>query len=365
MKKFFAALGALAIVGMVAVGCQGQKTPNNKPTDDGSITVKQSGKEVTALTLNVGDKVEITTNAASAADGALVVIAKPAGFTVTSSDEKVVAASNTALEAKAIGQAKVTFTAGKAKVEVAVTVEDGGETIKKENYYGIEDAKEGWKKDVYVPTSLPFAQMKKWEPIVKKAMSSANGFDWEVMDLKEDADKAFGFKAPKGSKQHYFLGVIYTHTVTGDGIVNVNIYTGYGLLSKTPTDADQFITKAKDAGILKKNAQRFGNFSELQGQSCKVDAEWKEQDLNFGAGPKKFQIKQMSQIFLDQTRNIILLYRWAVIKDMAPYDAKFAGIPAVDEELFLFENNKSKNMLKSLKMVNGDLRENHIAILRK
>ena len=104
MKKFFAALGALAIVGMVAVGCQGKDTPP-KPTDDGSITVKQSGKEVTALTLNVGDKVEITTNAASAADGALVVVAKPSNFTVTSSDAKVVAASNTALEAKAAGEA--------------------------------------------------------------------------------------------------------------------------------------------------------------------------------------------------------------------------------------------------------------------
>lgn len=72
--------------------------------------------------MSVGDKVAITTNAASAADGALVVVAKPAGFTVTSSDQNVVAASNTALEAKAAGTAKVTFTSGKAKVEVAVTV---------------------------------------------------------------------------------------------------------------------------------------------------------------------------------------------------------------------------------------------------
>lgn len=105
MKKFFAALGALAIVGMVAVGCKGKD-----PKVEDSITVKQRGKDVTALTMSVGDKVAITTNAASAADGALVVVAKPAGFTVTSSDQNVVAASNTALEAKAAGTAKVTFT---------------------------------------------------------------------------------------------------------------------------------------------------------------------------------------------------------------------------------------------------------------
>ena len=356
MKKFFAALGALAIVGMVAVGCEGKQ-----PKVEDSITVKQSGKDVTALTLNIGDKVAIATNAASAPNDALIVVAKPTGFTVTSSDQNVVAASNTALEAKAAGNAKVTFTAGKAKVEVAVTVEDGGESIKNENYYGII-SEDGQKKDIYIPSSLPFAQMKKWEPIVKKAMS-ANGLDWEVWDLKEDAANASGFKAPKDSKQHYFRGVVYSHS--GVELVNVNVFSGYGLLSKDPADADELITKFKDAGVLKQYAQKFGNFSEVQGQSCKVDAEWKDKDLNFGAGPKKFQIKQMNQIFLDQTRNIILLYRWEVIKDMAPYNAKFAGIPAVDEELFLFDNKENKNMLKSLKMVNGDLRENHIAILRK
>jgi len=43
----------------------------------------------------------------------------------------------------------------------------------------------------------------------------------------------------------------------------------------------------------------------------------------------------------------------------------YGAHPAVDEELFLFDNKENKNMLKSLKMVNGDLRENHIAILRK
>ena len=78
MKKFCAALGALAIVGMVAVGCEGKQ-----PKVEDSITVKQSGKDVTALTLNIGDKVAIATNAASAPNDALIVVAKPSGFTVT------------------------------------------------------------------------------------------------------------------------------------------------------------------------------------------------------------------------------------------------------------------------------------------
>ena len=336
MKKFFAALGALAIVGMVAVGCQGKNTPD-KPTDDGSITVKQSGKEVTALTLNVGDKVEITTNAASAADGALVVVAKVAG------------------------NAKVTFTAGKAKVEVAVTVEDGGERIKNENYYGII-SEDGQKKDIYIPSTLPFSQMSKWEPIVKKAMS-ANGLDWEVWDLKEDAANAFGFKAPKDSKQHYFRGVVYTHS--GVKLLNVNVFSGYGLLSKNPADADELITQFKDAGVLKKYAEMFGNFKEIDKQECTVEPNWTDTDLNFGNGAKKFKMKKMHQLFLDPARNIILLYRWEVVKDMAPYDAKLAGIPAVNQELFLFENADAQSMLKSLKMVNGDFSSNHIAIFRK
>ena len=356
MKKFFAALGALAIVGMVAVGCQGKE-----PKVEDSITVKQSGKDVTALTMSVGDKVTITTNAASAADGALVVVAKPASFTVTSSDAKVVAASNTALEAKATGNAKVTFTAGKAKVEVAVTVEDGGERIKNENYYGII-SEDGQKKDIYIPSTLPFSQMSKWEPIVKKAMS-ANGLDWEVWDLKEDAANAFGFKAPKDSKQHYFRGVVYTHS--GVKLLNVNVFSGYGLLSKNPADADELITQFKDAGVLKKYAEMFGNFKEIDKQECTVEPNWTDTDLNFGNGAKKFKMKKMHQLFLDPARNIILLYRWEVVKDMAPYDAKLAGIPAVNQELFLFENADAQSMLKSLKMANGDFSSNHIAIFRK
>ena len=44
MKKFFAALGALAIVGMVAVGCEGKQ-----PKVEDSITVKQSERMLLLL----------------------------------------------------------------------------------------------------------------------------------------------------------------------------------------------------------------------------------------------------------------------------------------------------------------------------
>ena len=207
MKKFFAALGALAIVGMVAVGCQGKNTPDNKTTDDGSITVKQSGKEVTALTLNVGDKVEITTNAASAADGALVVVAKPSNFTVTSSDAKVVAASNTALEAKAAGEAKVTFAVGKAKVEVAVTVKKAEEvTFNPNNFLG---------KEIYVPSDKKFAVMKTWKAELLKAYETSN-YKFSAFKDDQNSEQTFLFVAKEGVQTTMEV-LVFVHTPSQGG----------------------------------------------------------------------------------------------------------------------------------------------------
>ena len=184
MKKFFAALGALVIVGMVAVGCEGKQ-----PKVEDSITVKQSGKDVTALTMSVGDKVTITTNAASAADGALVVVAKPAGFTVTSSDQNIVAASNTALEAKATGQAKVTFTSGKAKVEVAVTVKKGEDvTFDPNNFLG---------KEIYVPSDKKFQVMKTWKAELLKAYETSK-YKFSAFKDDQNSEKTFLFLAKEG-----------------------------------------------------------------------------------------------------------------------------------------------------------------------
>ena len=213
MKKFFAALGALAIVGMVAVGCEGKQ-----PKVEDSITVKQSGKDVTALTMSVGDKVAITTNAASAADGALVVVAKPAGFTVTSSDQNVVAASNTALEAKAAGNAKVTFTAGKAKVEVAVTVKKAEDvTFDPKNFLG---------KEIYIPSDKKFEMMKDWKAELLKAYGSIN---WEFTAYNDDknSERTYLFVAKDGVQS--VLGrVTFVHNPTS-GPKFISAEAGYQL----------------------------------------------------------------------------------------------------------------------------------------
>lgn len=213
MKKFFAALGALAIVGMVAVGCEGKQ-----PKVEDSITVKQSGKDVTALTMSVGDKVAITTNAASAADGALVVVAKPAGFTVTSSDQNVVAASNTALEAKAAGTAKVTFTSGKAKVEVAVTVKKGEDvTFDPKNFLG---------KEIYIPSDKKFEMMKDWKAELLKAYGSIN-WEFTAYDDDKNSERTYLFVAKEGVQS--VLGrVTFVHNPTS-GPKFISAEAGYQL----------------------------------------------------------------------------------------------------------------------------------------
>lgn len=222
MKKFFAALGALAIVGMVAVGCEGKQ-----PKVEDSITVKQSGKDVTALTLNIGDKVAIATNAASAPNDALIVVAKPSGFTVTSSDQNVVAASNTALEAKAAGNAKVTFTAGKAKVEVAVTVKKGEDvTFDPKNFLG---------KEIYIPSDKKFEMMKDWKAELLKAYGSIN---WEFTAYNDD----------KNSERTYLF-------VAKDGVQSV---LGRVTFVHNPTSGPKFISAEAgyQLGFWKKDTQK-------------------------------------------------------------------------------------------------------------
>ena len=242
MKKFFAALSALAIVGMVAVGCEGKQ-----PKVEDSITVKQSGKDVTALTMSVGDKVAITTNAASAADGALVVVAKPAGFTVTSSDQNVVAASNTALEAKAAGNAKVTFTAGKAKVEVAVTVKKAEDvTFDPKNFLG---------KEIYIPSDKKFEMMKDWKAELLKAYGSIN---WEFTAYDDD----------KNSERTYLF-------VAKDGVQSV---LGRVTFVHNPTSGPKFISAEAgyQLGFWKKDTQK--NLLDLFGfvDNQKLDAKLKD-----------------------------------------------------------------------------------------
>ena len=283
MKKFFAALGALAIVGMVAVGCEGKQ-----PKVEDSITVKQSGKDVTALTLNIGDKVAIATNAASAPNDALIVVAKPSGFTVTSSDQNVVAASNTALEAKAAGNAKVTFTAGKAKHEISVQVKEGkgGEDIKDENYYGmkLENEKLVSAPTIYIPTSLKFSEMKDWKPWEPRVMSNSI----------------------------------------------------YGVADKQ--DADAYVKKLKPVA----------DFSALMGKNWRAVGEqkesgWQNKNMNFGNGVKTYEQKIIEQYFVDENRGIVMVLFYTILKDMANASAQYAGCPASAFDFVFIESPKSQS----------------------
>lgn len=339
MKKFFAALGALAIVGMVAVGCQGQKTPN-KPTDDGSITVKQSGKEVTALTLNVGDKVEITTNAASAADGALVVVAKPSNFTVTSSDAKVVAASNTALEAKAAGEAKVTFAVGKAKVEVAVTVQEGGETIKDENYYGMKTENERLVSapTIYIPTSLKFSQMKDWKSLVTKAMT-AKGWIVKNPDLGSGY-AAYGFKDPSEDNVFFFGSIWYFYEGQPEG--------GKPWNPRVMSNSIYSVVEKQDADAFVNNLKPVAEYAPLMGKNWEAVGEqkvsgWQNKDMNFGNGKKAYEQQTIEQYFVDKNRGIVMVLYYTVIKDMANAGAQYAGRPAFTLDFVFIETPKSES----------------------
>ena len=337
MKKFFAALGALAIVGMVAVGCEGKQ-----PKVEDSITVKQSGKDVTALTMSVGDKVAITTNAASAADGALVVVAKPAGFTVTSSDQNVVAASNTALEAKAAGNAKVTFTAGKAKHQISVQVKEGkgGEDIKDENYYGmkLENEKLVSAPTIYIPTSLKFSEMKDWKNIVTKAMTAKG---WKVNDPDLGSGySAYGFKDPSETRTLFFSSIWYFYEgKTEDGkpweprVMSNSIY---GVADKQ--DADAYVKKLKPVA----------DFSALMGKNWRAVGEqkesgWQNKNMNFGNGVKTYEQKIIEQYFVDENRGIVMVLFYTILKDMANASAQYAGCPASAFDFVFIESPKSQS----------------------
>ena len=262
MKKFFAALGALAIVGMVAVGCEGKQ-----PKVEDSITVKQSGKDVTALTMSVGDKVTITTNAASAADGALVVVAKPAGFTVTSSDQNIVAASNTALEAKAAGTAKVTFTSGKAKVEVAVTVKKGEDvTFDPKNFLG---------KEIYIPSDKKFEMMKDWKAELLKAYGSIN-WEFTAYSNDKDSERTYLFVVKAGYQLGFWKEETQKALLDLFGFVD-NQKLGAKLQDETPAAGGENKARGLDAIMFMKkqkgeNGQEYEHvtlqISELQSKSA-------------------------------------------------------------------------------------------------
>ncbi len=202
MKKFFAALSALAIMSLVAVGCKGKDpkpNPDPNPQKTATITVKKGGKDVTNLELSVGDKVAISTNAASAPEG-LIVNSSTGAFEVKADPAGIVEVSKTEIVAKAAGEAKVIFSAGEAKVEVAVKVKKTEEAkFDPKNFLGNE---------LYVP-QRKFSDMKNWKAELVNAYGS-NG--WNFTAYKDDPDSKTAFLfLPNDGTQSVFGAVGYYH----------------------------------------------------------------------------------------------------------------------------------------------------------
>lgn len=204
MKKFFAALSALAIMSLVAVGCNGKDpkpnpNPDPNPKTTATITVKKGGKDVTNLELSVGDKVAISTNAASAPEG-LIVNSSTGAFEVKAEPAGIVEVSKTEIVAKAAGEAKVIFSAGEAKVEVAVKVKKTEEAkFDPKNFLGNE---------LYIPQGK-FSDMKNWKAELVKAYESI-GWKFTAYGNDPDSKVAFLFMPNDGTKS-VFVAIGFYH----------------------------------------------------------------------------------------------------------------------------------------------------------
>lgn len=350
MKKFFAALSALAIMSLVAVGCKGKDPNPNPPKPTDAITVKKGGKDVTNLELSVGDNVAISTNAASNPE-ALIVNSSTGAFEVKAEPAGIVEVSKTEIVAKAAGDAKVIFSAGDAKVEVAVKVNKpnggGEEEIKDENYYGlkIEGEKFVSSPTIYIPTSKKFSEMKDWKAIVTKAMTAKG---WAVKNPDLNAGfAAYGFTDPAKDGPLVFGNIWYFYEGQNkDGSAwtpRVMSRSIYGVADKKQ-DGDEYVKKLPP---LEKFAALMGaDFQKINEQK---NGEWKEEAMNFGNGEKKYQVKEISQQFVDQKRGVILLLSYTVLKDFANASAQYAGCPgsALDFIMIEAKQEQSASALRS------------------
>lgn len=350
MKKFFAALSALAIMSLVAVGCKGKDPNPNPPKPTDAITVKKGGKDVTNLELSVGDKVAISTNAASAPE-ALIVNSSTGAFEIKAEPAGIVEVSKTEIVAKVAGDAKVIFSAGDAKVEVAVKVNKpnggGEEEIKDENYYGlkIEGEKFVSSPTIYIPTSKKFSEMKDWKAIVTKAMTAKG---WAVKNPDLNAGfAAYGFTDPAkdgplvfGNIWYFYEGQNKDGSAWTPGVMSRSIY---GVADKKQ-DGDEYVKKLPP---LEKFAALMGaDFQKINEQK---NGEWEEEAMNFGNGEKKYQVKKISQQFVDQKRGVILLLSYTVLKDFANASAQYAGYPgsALDFVMIEAKQEQSASALRS------------------
>ncbi len=350
MKKFFAALSALAIMSLVAVGCKGKDPNSNPPKPTDAITVKKGGKDVTNLELSIGDKVAISTNAASNPE-ALIVNSSTGAFEVKAEPAGIVEVSKTEIVAKAAGDAKVIFSAGEAKVEVAVKVnkpnEGGSGEIKEENYYGVTtDQIPDLKKDIYVPNS-DFSKMSTWESILKKAMT-ANGLDWKFKKVATNSGlKAFSFSAPEGSKQHFFgadVNYYYEGPAGSNGSPFEPSIESMGMfkLAKDPV-ADPEAGFFAKLPPLESIATLFG--CDKKGEL--KEGQWKETDYDFGTGAVKMQAKKNVQGFAISKAGLQVVLISEFIKDFGPLGAQYKGKPGYSFGVLIMPLENQQSAVKS------------------
>lgn len=351
MKKFFAALSALAIMSLVAVGCNGKDpkpnpNPDPNPKTTATITVKKGGKDVTNLELSIGDKVAISTNAASNPE-ALIVTSSTGAFEVKAEPAGIVEVSKTEIVAKAAGEAKVIFSAGEAKVEVAVKVSKSGGggsgEIKEENYYGVtSDQMPDLKKDIYVPNS-DFSKMSTWESILKKAMT-ANGLDWTFKKIATESGlKGFSFSAPQNSNQHFFgadVNYYYEGPAGSDGSSFEPSIESMGMfkITKDPMEnpEETFFSKLPSLEAI---AGLFG--CDKMGQL--KEGEWKQVKYDFGAGPVNMEAKKNVQGFLISKAGLQVILISEFIKDFGPVGAQYKGKPGYSFGVIIMSGANQKS----------------------
>lgn len=197
MKKIFAALSALAIVGMIAVGC-GKPTPKPKP-EPNKTEVTELSVAPTSVSMSVGE-----TKKFSLTEGDIIVTLKPAtaSYELTTSDAAVVSVEGKVITAKKVGDATITVKAGSKTATVTVKVADKAK-VDESLYMG----------DVYVPKAgnEDFEPMKDAKMEIKTAMEAK---EWENKPFYSDDQEqniAFQFLAKEGA-QKAFGTVAYYHS---------------------------------------------------------------------------------------------------------------------------------------------------------
>lgn len=193
MKKIFAALGALVILGVLAVACK------KKEIVQGDVELLSV--EPTEISIPQGD-----TKTFSLTSGDIIVNLKPvtASYTIESSDETTVSVSGKAIKGVKKGVATITVKAGDKTATVKVTVTDKA-TFDQALYMN----------DVYVPKNL--RAMKPLKAEIVQAMEAKGWVNEVIFDEDKNQQQAFQFVT---TKQKSFNSVAFFHSPTqGDNFI--------------------------------------------------------------------------------------------------------------------------------------------------